>query len=80
DYTPAHRQSTLSWMTSVYDANLAAAAADRRMAPAALRRTLEAGPYLAEDAVRLMLVDRTGQVREAVQSLVDRAGEDSELV
>ncbi|MFN3583315.1 signal peptide peptidase SppA [Phenylobacterium sp.] len=80
DYTPAHRQATLSWMTSVYDANLAAAAADRRMAPAALRRTLEAGPYLAEDAVRLKLVDRTGQVREAVQTLLDRAGEDSELV
>lgn len=80
DYTPAHREATLSWMTSVYDANLAAAAADRRMEPAALRQTLEAGPYLAEDAVRVKLVDRTGQVREAVQTLLDRAGADSELV
>jgi protease-4 len=44
DYTPAHRDSTLSWLASVYEANLAAAAADRKTAPAALRASLEAGP------------------------------------
>lgn len=44
DYTPAHRQAQLSWMGSVYASNLTAAATDRRLAPADLRRTIEAGP------------------------------------
>lgn len=80
DYTPAHREATLSWMGSVYQSNLAAAAALRKADPAALRQTLEAGPYVAEDAVRLKLVDRLGQVREAEQALLDRAGEGAKTV
>lgn len=75
DFTPAHRESTLSWMGSVYGSNLAFAAAERKTDPDALRTTLEAGPYLAEDAVKLKLVDRTGQVREAEQALLDKAGD-----
>lgn len=75
DYTPAHRDSTLSWLTSVYEANLASAAADRKIAPAALRTRLEAGPYGAEDAVRLKLIDKLGQVREALDALTETAGD-----
>jgi protease-4 len=75
DYTPAHRDSTLSWLASVYEANLAAAAADRKTAPAALRASLEAGPYGAEDALRLKLIDRLGQVREALDALTRSAGD-----
>src|SRR6185436_6426123 len=48
DYTPAHKESTLSWMGSIYQSNLAFAAADRKADPAALRARLEAGPYLAD--------------------------------
>ena len=33
DYTPAHREAELSWMGSVYDTALAAAAADRKTGP-----------------------------------------------
>src|SRR5665213_3815904 len=62
DYTPAHRASELSWMGSVYESALAAAAADRAMAPAALRASLEAGPYSAEDAKAKGLVDALGPV------------------
>jgi protease IV len=80
DYTAAHRDSTLSWMGSVYQSNLAAAAADRRLDPALLQRTLEAGPYMAEDALRLKLIDKVGQVREARQSLLDRAGEGAKVL
>jgi protease-4 len=74
DYTPAHRESTLSWMGSVYQSNLAAAAAERKTDAQALRQALEAGPYLAEDALKLRLIDRVGQVREAEQALLDKAG------
>jgi protease-4 len=80
DYTQAHREATLSWMASVYAAELAAAGVDRKLDPAVLRRTLEAGPYLAEDAQRLKLIDKVGQVREAEQSLLDRAGDGAETV
>ena len=80
DYTPAHKEATLSWLGSVYQSNLAYAAADRKADPAALRQALEAGPYLAEGAQRLRLIDNIGQVREAQQALLDRAGDGARLV
>jgi protease-4 len=80
DYTPAHKESTLSWMGSVYETNLGFAAADRKADPAVLRKTLEAGPYLAEDALRLQLIDHLGQVREAEQALLDKAGDGAKAV
>ncbi len=75
DYTPAHREASLSWLGSVYDSNLASAAADRKTDAVVLRRTLEAGPYGADAALSLKLIDHTGQVREAEQALLDRSGE-----
>lgn len=80
DYTPAHREAELSWLGSVYATSVGAAAADRKLDPAVLRRTLEAGPYLAEDAQRLGLVDKVGQEHEAEQSLLKRAGAGAQLV
>ena len=80
DYTPAHREEQLSWMGSIYGANLAAASADRKGSPEDLRRTLEAGPYLAEEALKLRLIDRLGQVREAQQALLKRAGDGAEML
>jgi protease-4 len=80
DYTPAHREAQLSWMTSVYESGIAAAAADRKTDARALRATLEGGPYMAEQAQRLKLVDKLGQVREAQLSLLKRAGDDPQLV
>jgi protease IV len=75
DYTPAHREAALSWLGSVYASNLASAAADRQIDAGTLKRTLEAGPYGAAEALRLKLIDHTGQVREAEQALLDRSGE-----
>lgn len=80
DYTPAHRESQLSWMGSVYQTAVASAAGDRKLEPAALRIALEAGPYLAEDALRLKLIDRVGQVKEAEKAMLARAGKDAKLV
>jgi len=74
DYTAAHREAELSWMGSIYTTNIVTAAADRKTSPEALRRSLEAGPYLAEQAQKLGLVDRVGQVRDAEQALLKRTG------
>ncbi len=74
DYTEAHRAAQLSWMTAVYESNLGAAAADRDLAPQLLRTRLEAGPYSAEQAVELGLVDRLGQLREAEAAILEKAG------
>jgi protease-4 len=80
DYTAAHRQAELGWMTSIYETGLAAAAADRKLDPGVLRRNLEAGPYLAEDALRLGLIDKIGQEHQLENSLLNRAGSGAELV
>ncbi|WP_421936355.1 signal peptide peptidase SppA [Phenylobacterium sp.] len=80
DYTAPHKEATLSWMGSVYQSNLATAAADRKADAASLRKALEAGPYVAEDALRLRLIDRVGQVREVEQALLDKAGKDAKTV
>jgi protease-4 len=80
DYTPAHREAALGWMTSMYNVNVSAAAADRGQAPADLLALLEAGPYLAEDALAKKLIDRVGQEREAEQALLRAAGAGAKLV
>jgi protease-4 len=80
DYTPAHREAELSWMNSVYQTDLSAAATDRKLAAPDLQKTLEAGPYLAEDALKLRLVDKVGQVRDAQQALIAQAGSGAQLV
>jgi protease IV len=80
DYTPAHRQADLSWMGSVYDSAIAAAAADRKTSPQALKTLIEAGPYDAADAKAKGLIDQLGQVREAEQALLSRAGGEAKLI
>jgi protease-4 len=80
DYTPAHREAELSWLGSIYATDIAAAAADRKLDPTVLKTSLEAGPYLAEDAVGLHLIDHVGQVHEAQQALIKRAGEGAQMV
>ncbi len=69
DYTPAHREATLGWMSSIYLSEIASAAQDRKLDPAHLKDVLEAGPYQAEAAKSLGLVDKVGEVQEAQASL-----------
>ena len=80
DYTPAHREATLSWMGSVYQSELAAAAADRKARPETLKAALEAGPYLADDARARGLIDQIGQERDAEQAILAKAGDGARLV
>ena len=80
DYTPAHREAELGWMTSVYDTELATAAQDRGLDPAVLKTTLQAGPYSAEDAAAKRLIDHVGELPEAVAALGDHAGHGARLM
>ncbi|HEY2659320.1 MAG TPA: signal peptide peptidase SppA [Caulobacteraceae bacterium] len=80
DYTPAHREAQTSWMTSVYESAIGAAASDRKKNPAALKATLEAGPYDAGDAKAKGLIDRLGQVPEAQDAAVEQGGEGAKIM
>jgi len=80
DYTPAHREAELGWIGSVYATDLAAVAKDRKLDPAALKTTLEAGPYMAEEALDHHLIDHTGMVHEAQAKLLKTAGEGAQML
>ena len=80
DFTAAHRDSELSWMGSIYQSAVRAAAMDRRLAPADLQKALEAGPHPAEEAMQLRLIDRLGQVKEIEKAMLDKAGKGAKLV
>jgi protease-4 len=80
DFTPAHREAELGWMTSIYGSELAEAAADRKLDPARLKATLEAGPYSAEDAAARGLIDHVGQEHDAEVALKTQAGSDAKLI
>jgi protease-4 len=79
DYTPAHRSAELSWMGSIYATGLAAAAADRKLDPAVLKSTLEAGPYSADEAKAKGLVDNVGELKEAEDAILKAAGGGTKL-
>ena len=80
DYTPAHRESSLSWMSSVYRNALTTAAADRMKNPATLIADLEAGPYSAQQALAKGLIDRVGQVHDVQTQALTRAGKGAKLI
>jgi protease-4 len=80
DYTPAHREAELGWMTSIYTSELAAAASDRKMDPRTLTAAIEAGPYGAEDAQAKGLIDHVGEVEAAQTALLAKAGAGAKLV
>jgi protease-4 len=80
DFTPAHREAELGWMNSIYDSELAEAAADRKLDPAKLKATLEAGPYSAEDAAARGLIDHVGQEHEAEAALKARTDTGAKLI
>lgn len=80
DYTPAHRESELSWMSSVYDAEIDGVANDRRIAPSAIRRLIETSPWSAEEAHGQGLIDHVGQLKDAETAILAKAGGDAKLV
>ncbi|MBC6981189.1 signal peptide peptidase SppA [Caulobacter sp. 17J80-11] len=80
DFTPAHREATLGWMTGVYESALKAVAEDRKQDVKKLRATLEGGPWSAEEALSKGLIDKVGQVEEAEAAILARAGKGAEIV
>ena len=80
DYTPAHREAMTAWMTSIYTSALANAAQDRKVTPAALRASIEAGPHSSAEALRRKLIDKIGQVEEAEAEARRRAGRNAGII
>lgn len=80
DFTAPHREAMTAWMTSIYDGALANTARDRKTTPEALKAVVEAGPYSAEQALSLKLVDKIGQVEEAEAAAKAKAGKNAEIV
>jgi protease-4 len=80
DYTGPHREAMTAWMTSIYDSALANAAFDRKVEPMALKATIEAGPYSAQQALQLKLIDKIGQVEEAEAEAKRRAGNNADII
>jgi len=80
DFTAAHREAMLAWMGSIYDTSIAQAAQDRKITPAQLRTSIEAGPWTAEQALERKLIDRVGHVEEAEDEALRRAGRGSRII
>jgi len=79
DFTPAHRESTLSWMGSIYDNMINASADSRKMKPEALKAGLESGPFGADQALKLGLITHVGGLSE-LESKVRDASKTDEIV
>lgn len=80
DYTPAHRQSELSWMNAVLDAAIASIARDREMDETAVRAAIEHGPYDADAAKAAGLIDQVGQAEDARNAALKAAGAEAQVV
>ncbi|NBW06928.1 MAG: signal peptide peptidase SppA [Caulobacteraceae bacterium] len=80
DFTGPHREAMTAWMTSIYESAIGNAASDRKVTPAALKTTIEAGPYSAQQALALKLIDKIGQVEEAEKEAKRRAGSNAEII
>lgn len=80
DYTPAHREATLSWMGSIYDNMIKNVAEDRKSTPEKIKATLEAGPYGADQAKSLGLISHIGQVSEMEAAAKKYGDENTEII
>ncbi len=80
NYTPAHKEAQLSWMGSIYRTSLVTAAADRKLAPEAMVSAIEGGPWSAGQAKERRLIDNVGQVKEASDALLAKAGKNAKLM
>jgi protease IV len=66
-FTPAHREEVTSLLTSLYNRYLTEVSSARDMSRARFAELVQAGPFLAQDALQNRLVDRLGywdQVQE----------------
>jgi protease-4 len=80
DFTDAHREATLSYLTSIFDTAIAASAESRGMQAAQMENLIVSGPYNAEAALVAGLVDTLGQPAAARMAALERAGDGAGLV
>lgn len=80
DFTGPHREAMLAWMGSIYDTTVVQAAQDRKITPAALKASIEAGPWTADQALERKLIDRIGHVEEAEDEALRRAGRGARII
>ncbi len=73
-FTPAHRQSVMSYLGSIYDSAISEISEDRGQDAPIMRSLIESGPYSAEEALEKGLVDHLGQVIEAREAAMEKAG------
>ncbi len=78
DYTEAHRESTVSMLTSVYNSYLADISLDRGIAIEKLKTALDAAPFSATDALTLKLVHKLGTPEEAIEAALNKIGGQNE--
>jgi protease-4 len=80
EFTEAHREATLSYMTSIYDTAVSEISGDRRLTDPQVRAVFETAPHTAESAAEQGLVDSLGHVVDAREAALTRAGELSQFV
>jgi protease IV len=78
--TPPHREEVEDLLTSIAGQVVGGIAQARRLAPDAVRATIDRGPLLADEALQAKLVDRLGYRDEVIAAVHKRAGSDAELI
>lgn len=79
-YTEPHREAMQDLATSLWNDSLTDIAADRGISVGELTQILESGPNTAETALQNGLIDNIGFPVDAVESVLEKAGEGAELL
>lgn len=74
DYTDAHRESTNSLLTSLYDSMMAQISTDRKQSTEAVKAVFDTSPHSAEDAKKAGLIDVLGHYNAAREHAREKAG------
>jgi protease-4 len=78
--TPPHRQEVEALLASLGGQIVDGIAQGRKLAPQAVRSTIDRGPFLADEARQAKLVDRLGYRDQALAAARQRAGSDAQPV
>jgi len=76
DLTEAHRESTTSYLTSLYNVALSHIAEDREMSEDSVKSVFTASPHSAENVLAKGMIDMLGQYEEAKAYAQTKAGGD----
>lgn len=79
-FTPALRETMEGLATSLYDQLIKDLAAARDLPVEEIRRLIDGGPYMADEALAAGLIDSLGYQDEALQTLQEQTGPASEPV